>query len=135
MKRKYMLSFSESTSDRPIIHDLIKRFDVCINIIKAEVSPGLTGSMLAEFDAPEEEIERAVRFLGTQGVGTALVTDQIRFREDRCIQCGNCVLACFSKALTIGPPDWRLSFRRENCILCKLCLTACPQHLFTIAND
>ena len=48
MKRKYMLSFSESTSDRPIIHDLIKRFDVCINIIKAEVSPGLTGSMLAE---------------------------------------------------------------------------------------
>ena len=48
-----MLSFSESTGDKPIIHDLIKRFDICINIIKAEMAPGLAGSMLAEFSAPE----------------------------------------------------------------------------------
>ena len=38
-----MLSFSESTGDKPIIHDLIKRFDICINIIKAEMAPGLAG--------------------------------------------------------------------------------------------
>ena len=120
-----MLSFSESTGDKPIIHDLIKRFDICINIIKA----------LAEFSAPEGDIAQALEFLAAQGVGTALVTDKIIFREERCVQCGSCALACFSKALTIGPPDWKLSFQRENCILCKLCLTACPQHLFTIAND
>ena len=121
-----MLSFSESTGDKPIIHDLIKRFDICINIIKAEMAPGLAGSMLAEFSAPEGDIAQALEFLAAQGVGTALVTDKIIFREERCVQCGSCALACFSKAL---------SFQRENCILCKLCLTACPQHLFTIAND
>ena len=130
-----MLSFSESTGDKPIIHDLIKRFDICINIIKAEMAPGLAGSMLAEFSAPEGDIAQALEFLAAQGVGTALVTDKIIFREERCVQCGSCAPAWFSKALTIGPPDWKLSFQRENCILCKLCLTACPQHLFTIAND
>ena len=51
-----MLSFSESTGDKPIIHDLIKRFDICINIIKAEMAPGLAGSMLAEFSAPEGDV-------------------------------------------------------------------------------
>ena len=68
-----MLSFSESTGDKPIIHDLIKRFDICINIIKAEMAPGLAGSMLAEFSAPEGDIAQALEFLAAQGVGTALI--------------------------------------------------------------
>ncbi|HIW98409.1 MAG TPA: 4Fe-4S binding protein [Candidatus Tidjanibacter gallistercoris] len=135
MKRKYMLSFPECTGSQPVIHDLIKRFDICINIIKAEIAPGMDASMLAEFTAPEEDMARTVEFLGNLGVGTALVTDKIIFREERCIACGNCALACFPKALTIGPPDWKLSLRKENCILCKLCLTACPQKLFTITTD
>ena len=62
-----MLSFSESTGDKPIIHDLIKRFDICINIIKAEMAPGLAGSMLAEFSAPKGTSHRHLNSLSPKG--------------------------------------------------------------------
>lgn len=130
-----MLSFSESASDKPIIHDLIRQYDICINIIKAEMSPGMTGSMLAEFEASEPNIASALGFLSGQGVETALVTDKIIFRNEKCVHCGSCASACFTQALTIGSPDWKLSFRRENCILCRLCIAVCPQRLFSIAAE
>ena len=66
-------------------------------------------------------------------------TEAIRVRgrratilPDRCIDCGNCALACFPQALTIGAPDWRLHFDPERCIACKLCLKSCPLGLFHI---
>jgi formate hydrogenlyase subunit 6/NADH:ubiquinone oxidoreductase subunit I len=52
--------------------------------------------------------------------------------QSLCIDCGNCVSACFSHALTIGAPDWKLHFNPEKCIACKLCLKACPLKLFRI---
>lgn len=118
-----------------MIYEVIKRHAVCINIIKAELSPGMTGSMLAEFIAPWEDITLALEFLKGQGVETALVTDKITIRMEECLHCGSCAAACFSKALTIGAPDWKLSVNMENCILCKLCLTACPRRLFSIPAD
>ncbi|MDY5012721.1 MAG: 4Fe-4S binding protein, partial [Butyricimonas virosa] len=44
----------------------------------------------------------------------------------------NCASACFSHALTIEAPDWKLQFNPEKCIACKLCLKACPLKLFKI---
>lgn len=135
MKRKYLLSFSESAGNKPVICEVIKRHAVSINIINAELSPGMTGSMLAEFIASDEDMKLALEFLKVQGVETALVTNKITIRMDECLHCGSCAAACFPKALTIGAPDWRLSINMDNCILCRLCLTACPRKLFSITAD
>lgn len=135
MKRKYMLSFPESTGDKPVVCELVRRYDICVNIIQASISPAMAGTMLAELDACAEELTQAVEFLAGRGVGVELLTDKIALREDGCLQCGNCVLACFSGALTIGAPDWKLAFDRDRCVLCRACITACPRGLFGIAAE
>jgi ferredoxin len=132
MIKKLVLSFPVDTTDRPLIYDLIRVHDVSINILKAEIQPGKTGSLLAEFEADEAKIEEAIAYLNDNGVMVNPVSSKVSYDKNRCINCGNCVSACFSRALTIAAPDWILNFDTERCIACKLCLKACPLKLFKI---
>ena len=99
MTTKVILYFPSDATDKAVTYDLVKRYDLRINILRAEIEAGRSGSLLVD-------------------------------DRDRCIDCGNCALACFAQALTIGAPDWRLHFDPERCIACKLCLKSCPLGLF-----
>jgi ferredoxin len=135
MIKKLVLSFPVDSTDRPLIHDLIRVHDVSINILKAEIQPGKTGTLLAEFEADEARINEAIAYLNDNGVLVSPVSSKVSHDQARCVNCGNCVSACFSRALTIGAPDWILRFDPERCIACKLCLKACPLKLFKIEFD
>ena len=102
MTTKVILYFPSDATDKAVTYDLVKRYDLRINILRAEIEAGRSGSLL------------------------------VAYARDRCIDCGNCALACFPQALTIGAPDWRLHFDPERCIACKLCLKSCPLGLFHI---
>jgi len=77
-------------------------------------------------------LEQGLVFLTDNGVTVSPLASKISYDESRCINCGNCASACFSHALTIGEPDWKLKFNPEKCIVCKLCLKSCPLKLFRI---
>jgi len=51
MKQKVILSFSEETTEQPIIYSLVKKFDVQFNIFKAAIEPGKSGKLFLEFSA------------------------------------------------------------------------------------
>ena len=84
------------------------------------------------YDLEEPMVREGVAYLERNGVTVSPVASKIAYDRDRCIDCGNCALACFPQALTIGAPDWRLHFDPERCIACKLCLKSCPLGLFHI---
>ncbi len=132
MVQKLILSFPVDATDRPLVYDLIRIYDIKINLLKAEIQPGKTGTLLAEFDADTLKIDQAIAYLNQNGVTVNPVSSKVSHDENRCLNCGNCVSACFSHALTIGAPDWKLRFNPEKCIACKLCLKACPLKLFKI---
>ncbi len=132
MTQKMILNFPAGISGTPITYELIRVHDVKVNILKAEIQPGQIGSLLVELEGDQEKLEKAKQFLINNGVRVSPVSSKVSYDEKRCINCGNCVSACFSGALTIGAPDWKLHFNPEKCIACKLCLTACPQKLFRI---
>ena len=46
MKHKYILSFTQESVNKPITYDLIKKFNVKINIIKANISADEAGHLL-----------------------------------------------------------------------------------------
>ena len=115
MTTKVILYFPSDATDKAVTYDLVKRYDLRINILRAEIEAGRSGSLLVELTGEEP-----------------MVREGVAYDRDRCIDCGNCALACFPQALTIGAPDWRLHFDPERCIACKLCLKSCPLGLFHI---
>lgn len=132
MTSKVVLSFSAEVTYRSLIYDLIKQYDIRINILKAEIEAGKNGKMVAEFEAAENLIKEGIQYLEANNVNVTPLSSKISVDSSKCVSCGACASACFSQALTISAPDWKLKFNPEKCIVCKLCLTACPLKLFHI---
>lgn len=132
MIKKVVLSFPVDATDRSLTYDLVKLYDIRINILKAEIQAGKSGNLLVELEADDDKMEEGINYLIRCGVSVSPVSSKVSRDESRCINCGNCASACFSHALTIGAPDWKLKFNPEKCIACKLCLKSCPLKLFRI---
>lgn len=46
MAQKLILSFPVDATDRPLVYDLIRIYDIKINLLKAEIQPGKTGTLI-----------------------------------------------------------------------------------------
>ncbi len=132
MIQKVILTFPAETTEVPITYDLVKQFDVQINILKASIEVGQSGTLFLELKADDDNLEKAFAYLQKNGVKISPVASRISYDKERCMDCGNCASACVSQALSITQPDWKLKFDPEKCILCKLCLKTCPLQLFKI---
>ena len=62
MTKKVILTFPVDATDRPLTYDLIRIYDVKVNILKAEIQPGKTGSLLIEMHSDGRlAVERDIR--------------------------------------------------------------------------
>jgi len=132
MKHRYILEYSSAMVDEPIIYTLIKDFDVKVNILRAEVSPGHEGSMLVELEGEGENISRGMDYLSGKGIRLMTIAQSLSFREELCVDCGSCAGVCFSGCLSMDAEKWELVVDREKCIACGLCVKACPFGLFSL---
>lgn len=53
---------------------------------------------------------------------------QVKWKEDACIQCGVCVKACRSNAITLA--DGKITIDESNCNFCGRCTKACPTNAY-----
>lgn len=132
IKKRFILNFPPDSGDKPLSYHLVKEYDIRINILKAEVFPGKRGSLLLELHGKAANIEKGIAYLTAHDVECEPLEKRIRFQEEKCISCGNCVAVCFAGALTMGTPHWKLQFDKSQCVVCELCVTACPLKLFDI---
>lgn len=132
MVKKVVVSFPSDSAGRPLMYELVKKFDIKVSIIKADIDGGRAGKLVLELDSDAEHINQAIEFMQTTGVSVSPLEKKISYDNTNCINCGACTSACPSGALSIQAPDWKLQFNAEKCVVCKLCITSCPLKLFRI---
>ncbi|MBE0677368.1 MAG: 4Fe-4S binding protein [Bacteroidales bacterium] len=130
--RRFVLTFPPDATGEPITYNLIKKYDIMVNIVKADVSPGKIGHLVMEMTAPAKVLKEGMAYMKNQNVECVPIDRTITYREDLCIHCGACSAVCFAGALTMNRKTAELSFEPEKCVVCELCLTACPLKLFSI---
>jgi L-aspartate semialdehyde sulfurtransferase ferredoxin len=126
MKEKYVLEYSSAVVDDPVIYTLVRRFDIKVNILRAEISSGQEGSMLVELEGEPKSLAEGRDYLSSIQVRLSPISGSLSVREEDCVHCGSCTGVCFSGCLTMRDPEWRLAVDREKCIACGLCVKACP---------
>lgn len=65
--RRVRLLYPPALVNTPVIHQLIKKFDITINILKAEINPN-QGWVELMISGDQDTIEKAIGWLNSQGI-------------------------------------------------------------------
>lgn len=125
MKSKILITFPNETGDKPIVYNLIKQFDLKINIIKASFDFNFQGTLLLEVDGESQKLGSALEYIEAQGVMADFINSTISIDDQACVECGVCTSACQSQALSLSEDD-SLLFCNSKCVGCNLCVKVCP---------
>lgn len=120
------LRFPKTVVNEPITVNLVKKFDLSFNILKATIYPRKEGLMVLELSGHRKSFQRGVRYLKSLGVKVESIGQDIKRDDDKCFQCGACTAVCPTGALYIERPEMAVIFDKEKCSACELCVSACP---------
>jgi L-aspartate semialdehyde sulfurtransferase ferredoxin len=119
---KAWLYFSPKMVNKAVITDLVKKFDVNFNILRADIN-SQGGKMLIEITG--SEAEEGIVYIENAGINVSPVKRVVKKEETMCIDCGACVSLCPVRAI-IFENDWSVEINDKECIGCKLCSYSCP---------
>ena len=124
-KKKLVFSFPPRLIQEPVTSNLIRKFDLEVNLLRARIQPREQGRIVAELSGSPESLEAGLDYLEEQGVQVDTLIQEIRHYSDRCVQCTACTAVCPTDALTVEPQSRELIFDPSHCIMCEACLAAC----------
>ncbi len=76
IKRSVMFTFPQDLVPKPIIYDLVKKFEIIPNIRRADVSED-KGWMVLELEGKESDIEKAIAWVTGKGIRVDPVSGDI----------------------------------------------------------
>ncbi len=130
-----ILTFPPEVAQKALVCQLVKKFDLLFNILRAEISSQKQGAMAMEITAASRpDFNKGIQFLKQQGVQVSTPEHQIYKDEQICTHCGACTAVCPTQALYIQRPSMEVMFDKEKCSVCELCIVTCPSRamgLFT----
>lgn len=123
--KKRVLSFPPDMVEEPVTYNLITRYGIRVNILRASIDPGKQGRMVVELGAEESQMARGLNYLESLGVTVESLADEIRHDEARCTSCTACIPHCPTGALEVDRQSRQVVFRPEQCIACRSCVDVC----------
>jgi len=129
------LRFPATFVNEPISANLIRKFDLTFNILKATIYPRKEGLVVMELSGRRKNFQRGIRYLQDVGIKVESVGEDVKRDEDKCFQCGACTAVCPTGALSIRRPEMEVIFDKSKCSACELCVMACPAHAMEVKFD
>lgn len=126
IKKRLVLNFPSNMVDQPITYQLVKKYDLMVNILRAQITPQERGKLTIEVSGSRKNLDLGLKFLSELGVDIRLLAQGVRWHETRCIECTACATICPTGALSVSRPEMRFSFDKAKCIACEICIPACP---------
>jgi len=131
--RIYVLKFPKEVIDQPIISNLVKKYDLEFNILKATILLQQEGVMVLEFIGHKANVKKGIAYLNEMGVSVKSMAGNIHRDEEKCYQCGACTGVCPTGALSLHRPDMAVLFDEEKCTACGLCVSVCPARALEVS--
>ncbi len=126
-KKRVLLKFPPKITDQPITCQLIRQYDVIVNILQAKIFPEEEGQLILELQNDnKKDLMQGINFLKNTGVKVTILEETIKLDDKNCINCGGCTGVCKTGALTLNKKSWELEVEQDKCLLCEKCISVCP---------
>lgn len=129
------LRFPEKVVNEPVVVNLVKKFDLSFNILKATIYPRKEGLMVMELNGHRKNFQKGVRYLKSLGIKVESIGHDIMRDNEKCFQCGACTAVCPTGALYIQRPEMEVIFDKDRCSACELCVVACLARAMEVKFD
>ena len=126
ISRKVVLHFPSELVDQPIISNMIKKYNLEFNILKASIAPPEGGLLVLELQGEKKHVQDALDYLKELKIKIQNLSRDITRKDDSCVHCGVCVAICPSDALVVKQGASQVEFIADKCVACELCVKACP---------
>jgi ferredoxin len=130
-----LLRFPREIVNEAIVVNLVKRFDLSFNILKATIYPRKEGMVVMELTGNRKNYKSGVKYLKDLGVKVVSISQDIKRNEEECFHCGACTAVCPTGALYIERPEMTVAFDKDKCSACELCVIACPAKAMEVNFD
>ena len=127
---KAWLKFSPDITNKSIISDTIKSYDIDFNILRANITPK-GGKLLVEISG--NQVQESIEYMEGQGISVDPIKKVVRKEEEKCVDCGACVSLCPVKAISISD-DWSILIDDQLCIGCAFCTSSCPMKAIKVTE-
>ncbi|MFA4916013.1 MAG: 4Fe-4S binding protein [Syntrophales bacterium] len=131
--KKVVIRYSPDIVEQPLVYQLVKKYDLVFNILKARIFPRREGMMVLELSGLKENFDQGIRFLKEKGLKVEPLSKSVRQNPEKCVQCGACSAFCPTDALSLERPSMKVFFDPEKCTGCEFCVKACPVRAMEIA--
>jgi len=121
----YLLRFSATSLEKPIISNLVKKHELEVNILRAKIHPTEEGRMLAKIAGSVECVATGIDSLTYSGVTVQAIDSNFLWDKDLCVDCGACAGLCPSGAFALSPDTLEVDLNLSECIMCDRCIKAC----------
>lgn len=125
MKEMLLFEFPKEESGHAITYELIKTYDLKVNIIRASIDYNASGFLLIEIEGDKDTVAQGIKYVKENHVNVTVVDAGIKINKDKCLDCGACTAVCAVDALHLDE-EAALYFDKDRCLDCKLCVMACP---------
>jgi len=133
--RIYLLRFPKESIDQPIICNLVRKYDIEFNLLKADIFLQQDGVMVLELSGPKRNVQSSLKYLKSLDVKVETLATVISRDDEKCFQCGACTGMCATGALSIKRPEMVVIFDPEKCSGCGLCVQVCPVRAMEMSLD
>jgi ferredoxin len=126
ISKRIVLHYPPDLTEKPVVYQLVKKYHIMFNILRANFSADGIGMLLLELTGEKNNLTRGLDYLKKIGVKTELLSQDIERIEERCVHCGFCAMVCPSRAISIQPVTMRVMIQTQYCIGCEECVRVCP---------
>ena len=125
--KKLMLFFPRCECEKPIIYQLVKDYDLIVNIFRAKVTPEEEGYLVLDITGTKEDIQRALDYIKTLNVTISTKSKGLIWDREKCTHCAHCLPYCPTNALHLADQATReVVYDESKCIECLACIRVCP---------
>ena len=80
--RKVVIRYPAESAEKPIIHELVKKHDLLLNILKARIFPRQEGVLVLELSGEKENFDNGIRSLEGQGLNVEPLSKSVSRNEE-----------------------------------------------------